>query len=211
VLEGEAQDALAGLAGDELDALHDAVHDNVLDARVLALCVLADQDGVDIIVRGLVADDGAAGAQVGKEVECATEGKVERDVALANGCLTVQSVYVAECTCQQVLRRRVPRGEDLPPLTARGPFRAILFFLMLSIAASGIAVLPSFRIGVTSQGSQVIGVYDMSDARRRSSWFSEACLLTLAAAKMSLTAWEISGPIPSPSIRLTGYLPFGVR
>jgi len=26
---------------------------------------------------------------------------------------------------------------------------------------------------------------------------------TLAAAKMSLTDWEISGPIPSPSIKLT--------
>jgi hypothetical protein len=42
--------------------------------------------------------------------------------------------------------------------TARGPFRAILFFLMLSMAASGIAVLPSLMIGSTLMGSQVMGV-----------------------------------------------------
>lgn len=44
--------------------------------------------------------------------------------------------------------------------TARGPFRAILFLLMFSIAASGIAVLPSLMMGVTSTDSQVIGVCD---------------------------------------------------
>lgn len=84
LLEGEAQDALRGLAGDELDALDDAVDDGVLDARVLALGVLADQDGVDVVVGGLVAGDGAAGPQVGEEVEGAAQGEVERDVALAD-------------------------------------------------------------------------------------------------------------------------------
>jgi hypothetical protein len=44
VLEGVPQHALRSLAGDELDALHDAVNDNVLDARVFALGVLSDQD-----------------------------------------------------------------------------------------------------------------------------------------------------------------------
>lgn len=34
------------------------------------------------------------------------------------------------------------------------------------------------------------------------------CELTLAAAKMSLTASEISGPMPSPSIKLTAKLPY---
>lgn len=87
VLEGEPQDALAGLAGDELDALNNTIHHNVLNARVLALGVLADQDGVDVVVGGLVAGNRAAGTQVGEEVECAAEGKVERDVALANGGL----------------------------------------------------------------------------------------------------------------------------
>lgn len=42
--------------------------------------------------------------------------------------------------------------------TARGPLRATLFFSMLVIAASGMAVLPSLMIGVTSTGSQEIGV-----------------------------------------------------
>jgi hypothetical protein len=87
VLEGEAQDALAGLAGDELDALNDAIDDDVLDARVFALGVLADQDGVDVVVGGLVAGDGAAGSQVGEEVERSSQGQVEGDVALANGGL----------------------------------------------------------------------------------------------------------------------------
>jgi hypothetical protein len=85
VLEGIAQDALAGLAGDELDALDNTVDNNVLDARVLALGVLADEDRVDTVVGGLEAGDGAAGTQVGEEVEGTTQGKVQRDVALANG------------------------------------------------------------------------------------------------------------------------------
>lgn len=42
--------------------------------------------------------------------------------------------------------------------TARGPLRAILFFSMFTMASSGIAVLPSFRMGVTSTGSQAMGV-----------------------------------------------------
>lgn len=84
VLEGEAQHTLAGLAGNKLDALHDAIHHNVLNARVLALRVLADEDGVDVVVRGLVSGNGATWAEVGEEVKCAAERKVERDVALAN-------------------------------------------------------------------------------------------------------------------------------
>jgi hypothetical protein len=59
----------------------------VLNARVLALGVLADQDGVDIVVGGLVPSDGPAGPQVGEEVECPAEGEVEGDVALADGSL----------------------------------------------------------------------------------------------------------------------------
>jgi len=43
--------------------------------------------------------------------------------------------------------------------TARGPFRAILLRLMLSIAVSGIAVLPSLRMGSTLIGSHEMGVY----------------------------------------------------
>lgn len=90
VLEGESEDALAGLAGDELDALDDAIDDDVLDARVFTLGVLSDQDGVDVIVGGLVASDRAAGSQVGEEVEGSSEGEVEGDMALANGGLWTQ-------------------------------------------------------------------------------------------------------------------------
>jgi hypothetical protein len=85
VLEGVAQDALRSLTGDELDALDDTINNDVLDARVLALGVLADQNRIDIVVGGLEAGDGAAGADVGKQVEGAAERQVERDVALANG------------------------------------------------------------------------------------------------------------------------------
>lgn len=87
VLEGEAQDALRGLAGYELDALDDTVDDDVLNARVLALGVLSDQDRVDIVVGGLEAGDRAAGTQVGEEVEGTAEGEVEGDVALADRSL----------------------------------------------------------------------------------------------------------------------------
>lgn len=51
-LEGELGDARAGLLRDELDGLHHAVHDLVLDARVLALRVLADGDHVHVVVQG---------------------------------------------------------------------------------------------------------------------------------------------------------------
>ena len=87
VLEGEAEDALRSLGSDELDGLDDTVDDNVLNARILALGVLTDEDSVDAVVGGLVAGNRAAGAQVGEKVECAAEGEVERDVTLANGGL----------------------------------------------------------------------------------------------------------------------------
>jgi len=89
VLEGESEDTLGSLASDELDALDNTVDNNVLNTRVFTLGVLSDQDSVDIVVRGLVASNGAAGSQVSEEVEGSAEGKVERDVALANGSLEV--------------------------------------------------------------------------------------------------------------------------
>jgi len=86
VLEGVSQHALRGLAGDELDALHDAVNHNVLDARVFALSVLSYQDGIDVIVGCLVAGDGSAWSDVRKEVEGSAQRQVERDVTFANWC-----------------------------------------------------------------------------------------------------------------------------
>ena len=87
VLEGEAQDPLRGGAGDQLDALHDAVDDDVLDSRVFAFGVFTDEDRVDVVVRGFVASYGDAGADVGEEIECAAEGEVEGDMTFAYGCL----------------------------------------------------------------------------------------------------------------------------
>lgn len=76
ILESVSADTLAGLSCDQLDALHDAINNDVLNAGVLALSVLSDQDSVDIVVWGLVACNGTARAYVGKEVECAAESKV---------------------------------------------------------------------------------------------------------------------------------------
>ena len=56
----------------------------MLDTGVLALGVLADENGVDVVVGGLEALDGHTGTDVREEVEGAAEGKVERDVALAD-------------------------------------------------------------------------------------------------------------------------------
>lgn len=87
VLEGESQNTLGGLACDELDALHDTIHNNVLNTGVFTLSVLTDQNGVDAIVGGLVASDGAARTDVGEEVEGTTESQVQGNVTLANGGL----------------------------------------------------------------------------------------------------------------------------
>ena len=86
-------------------------------------------------------------------------------------------------------------------LTASGPLRATLFLSMLSIVSSGITVLPSFSRGVTSTGSHLIGVYKAMSVSFRGE--INSANHTLAALKMSFTDWAISGPMPSPSIRLT--------
>ncbi len=88
VLEGESQNTLAGRAGNELNTLDHTVDNDVFDSRVLALGVLSDQDGIDVIVGGLVPSNGAARSQVGKEVKCSAESEVERDMALTDGGLS---------------------------------------------------------------------------------------------------------------------------
>lgn len=87
LLEGESHNTLTGLLGDELDALDNSIDNNVLDTGIFTLSVLTDQDDVDVIVRGLVASYRPAGSQVGEEVESTAEGKVEGNVALADGSL----------------------------------------------------------------------------------------------------------------------------
>lgn len=95
VLEGEAKDALGGLLGDELDALHNTIHHNVLNTRVFTLGVLTDQHSVDIVVGGLVTGDGTAGADVGEQVEGTAQSQVQGDVALADGGLNF--ISIAHC------------------------------------------------------------------------------------------------------------------
>lgn len=98
VLEGEAKNPLRSLLGDELDALHNTIHNNVLNARVFALGIFTDQDSVDIVVGSLVASDRSARTDVGEKVESATEGKVEGNVALSNRSLNSfsESLFTAD-------------------------------------------------------------------------------------------------------------------
>lgn len=120
----------------------------MLDAGVLSLGVLTDQDSVDVVVGGLVPSNGAAGTNIGKEVEGAAEGQVEGDMALADGGLGFGWSVSLLC------RGTLDGGQ-----TARGPLRATRFFLTELIALSGIAVLPSLMIGVTSTDSHSMGAY----------------------------------------------------
>ena len=113
VLESKSQNALGSLPRNELDALHNAINDDVLNSRVFTLGVLTDKDSVDIVVGGLVPSDRTARTEVGKEVECAAQGEVERDVALANGGLN-RSGYRSNEEGLVVKSKR----------TARGPFKA---------------------------------------------------------------------------------------
>ena len=52
--------------------------------------------------------------------------------------------------------------QPLEFFTARGPLSATKFVLTLSMALSGMTVLPSFNWGVTSTDSHLIGVYEIS-------------------------------------------------
>ena len=74
---------------------------------------------------------------------------------------------------------------------------------MDSIVADGMTVFPSgVSCGVTSTGSHLIGAY-YAELAAVFVVIGELAVRTPDAAKMSLTDWEISGPIPSPSIRET--------
>ena len=84
VLEGVSDDSLGGLLGDQLDRLDDAGNNDVLDTGVLTLGVFSDQDGVDVVVWGLVADNGLAGSDVGEETERSSQGQVHGLVALTD-------------------------------------------------------------------------------------------------------------------------------
>jgi hypothetical protein len=84
ILETKSQHALGSRARDQFNGLNDALYNLVLDARVLSLSVLTDKNSINVVVRCLVTRDGSAGTDIGEEIEGPAEGKVERDVTLAN-------------------------------------------------------------------------------------------------------------------------------
>lgn len=94
VLEGKSEDTLRCLSGDKLDTLHNTINNNVLNSGVFSLGVLSDKDNVNIVVWGLVAGNGSAGTEVGKEVEGSSECQVKRNMSLANGGLVEQLVIM---------------------------------------------------------------------------------------------------------------------
>lgn len=87
MLERKSENPFAGVLGDQLDALYDTFDDDVLDAGILSLGVLTDQDGVDVVISSLVTGNGAAGTNVGEEVEGTAESEVKGDVTLTDGGL----------------------------------------------------------------------------------------------------------------------------
>ena len=56
----------------------------MFNTRVFTLGILTDQNGVDVVVRGLETLDGNARTNIGEEVECPTERQVEGNMTLAN-------------------------------------------------------------------------------------------------------------------------------
>ena len=72
----------------------------VLDTGILSLSVFTDEDGVDVVVRGLETLNGHTRTDVGEEVEGTTEGEVERDVSLADCSNKRVNVMWRLCSCR---------------------------------------------------------------------------------------------------------------
>ena len=68
----------------------------MLNTRVFAFGILANKDSVDVVVGGFVAGYAFARADIGEEVECAAECKVEGDMTFAYWCLE-KSVLTVVC------------------------------------------------------------------------------------------------------------------
>lgn len=100
MLERKPKNPLASILGDQLNALDNTFDDDVLDAGVLSLGIFTDQDGVDVVVGGLVAGNRPTRTNVGEEVEGTAESQVEGDVALTDGCLNRVEVNFPCCLRQ---------------------------------------------------------------------------------------------------------------
>lgn len=89
ILEGKAENTFRCFPGNELNALHNAIYHNMLNAGVFALSVLADKDSLDVIVWGLVTGNRPTRTDIGEKVESTSESKVEGNMAFADGGLCI--------------------------------------------------------------------------------------------------------------------------
>ena len=76
ILKGESQYTLGCGSGYEFNTLYDSIDNYMFNTGILTLSILADKNGVDVVVRSLVAGDGFAWAHIGKEVESSSESKI---------------------------------------------------------------------------------------------------------------------------------------
>lgn len=56
----------------------------MFNTRIFSLCILPDENSVDIIIWGLEALNRRARTNVGEQVESSSKGQVQRDVTFAN-------------------------------------------------------------------------------------------------------------------------------
>ena len=134
VLEGVARDARGGGLGDDLEGLDDARHDDVLEARVEVLGVLADDDEVHVLEAARDPGDVPDGAQVRVEVERLpqphvdrrepladrrSDGTLERDAVLPDRLENAGRQGIAFRSSRPRARRPPPRTESGAPAFSR--------------------------------------------------------------------------------------------
>jgi hypothetical protein len=68
----------------KFDGLHNPINNFVLDTRILSLCILPNEYSVDIVVSSFETRDGKARPDVGEEIECSAEGKIQGNMALSD-------------------------------------------------------------------------------------------------------------------------------
>ena len=76
ILKRKSQYLFTCCLGNKFDTLHYARDNDMFDATILALGVLANKDRVDVCVRGLVPCDGTTGTDVSEKGEGTTESQV---------------------------------------------------------------------------------------------------------------------------------------
>lgn len=56
----------------------------MLNSRILPLCVLTDEDSIDIIIRGFESLNRQARSDIREQIECSSKGQIQWYVALSN-------------------------------------------------------------------------------------------------------------------------------